>query len=408
MLRDKLKLLNSNIEQKTLYAALFLMCFTLAAPVFNALTSTATVLALLALIYYCYKHKTTGLGKIPVSIYLGLAVFAAAIIASSLAIGDKKSLSYAFRFIYWLLPLFVMFLLNKAAGRSNVVFYGFNAALLVSSVAAVVEFWNTDAPRLTGIYGHPNHYASMLAIILPVCTALFIGYYKEKHDSSLTLFALMNILLGFATLIRTGSRGGVIGVCLGLILALFFYALKQKAKKVLLAALVLAVAAVPVYQFNSSYFFRSRASSELVIPYDAQRLYFLEGSYHMWQDHKAFGVGLANWHEQYVTKYMPPRAKTKYDMPHNMYVYFFSTAGTVGGVGFLLLWLAIFLYFFRNLLPLNAGGITSFAMLWVFFSISVHGGVDIGLTNKLVARLFFGTLGIMLAEVWRLKQQGKP
>lgn len=403
-------MLNKIPENMAVRVVLFLMCLTLAAPVFNALNSIVTALAALAAIYLFYRHRTLGLREIPLSLYAAMAVFFLSIAAASVAIGDAKSISYSIRTLYWFIPFFLLFILDWAGGENGfednsvTVFYAYSLALFISSAATVYQFWTANVPRLTGIYGHPNHYASMLDIILPVCTVLLLKYILEKRDWLLVVLLLMNVLLGYATLIRTASRGAIGGIAVGLILTLVLYALKFHAKKILLAALVIVLACAPVYYLNASFFERNHtAKIETILPYDRGRVAFLIASYHMWEDHKAFGVGLANWHENYKYKYLPEGAPDKFDMPHNMYAYYFSTAGTLGGVGFLLFILGFFFCFYKNMLPLAKGGYLPFAMMWVFFAFCLHGVFDVGITNKLVARLFFATSGLLVCESVKLK-----
>lgn len=404
--------LNKISENMAVRVVLFLMCFTLAAPVFNALNSIVTALAALAAIYLVYRHRTLGLREVPLSLYSAMAVFFVAIAAASVAIGDAKSISYSVRTLYWFIPFFLLFILDWAGGENGfednsvTVFYAYGLALFVSSAATVHQFWTANVPRLTGIYGHPNHYASMLDIILPVCTVLLLKYFLEKRDWLLVVLLLMNVLLGYATLIRTASRGAICGIVVGLILTLILYAIKTRAKKILLVALVIALGCAPVYYLNASFFERNHtAQIETILPYDKGRVAFLEASYHMWEDHKVFGVGLANWHENYKYKYLPEGAPDKFDMPHNMYAYYFSTAGTLGGVGFLLFILAFFFCFYKNMLPFARGGYLPFAMMWAFLAFCLHGAFDIGITNKLVARLFFATSGLLVCESVKLKHR---
>lgn len=385
---------------------LFLLCFTIAAPISNALNSIVTAVAALAVVYIFYRRRTTlGLGEIPLALYLSMAVFFAAILAASVAVGDKKSISFSVRTLYWFVPFFLMFILDWELGRdnfkdnSNTIFYGYSFALFVSSMVTVYQSWTSNVPRITGIYGHPNHYSIMLDLILPVCSVLLLKFFFERRDKFLTVMLLMNVLLGYATLIRTASRGAIGGIAVGLVLTLILYAAKTKGKKVLLVALVVALACGPIYYSNATFFERGRSKKiETVLPYDGGRIAFLIASYHMWEDHKAFGVGLANWHENYKFKYLPDGAPDKYDMPHNMYAYYFSTAGTVGGIGFLFFVMGFFFCFYKNMLPFSRGGYIAFAVMWAFLAFCLHGAFDVGITNKLVARLFFATSGLLVCE----------
>lgn len=68
-----------------------------------------------------------------------------------------------------------------------------------------------------------------------------------------------------------------------------------------------------------------------------ERIFMLSSSYEMWKDHKLSGIGVNSWETYYYSdRYHPEGAQEQHlTMPHNMFIYFLSTAGIIGGLGFI-------------------------------------------------------------------------
>ena len=139
--------------------------------------------------------------------------------------------------------------------------------------------------------------------------------------------------------------------------------------------------------------------------YDNERILFWKASYAMWQDHKLIGVGLNNWHDKYVNKYITEEAKERMQVsPHNSFAWFFSTTGVIGGIGYLYL-----LFYYSSLLvhkikrtPIQW---VLYVGLWSFLAINIHGMVDMGVTNKAAARLLFLMLGLAMSRRYENEQE---
>lgn len=196
-------------------------------------------------------------------------------------------------------------------------------------------------------------------------------------------------------LIFTGPRGGIIGFFLDFIFLVFsnfklkiYYKLNMK---LVLLSLITIIAfsglAMDKIDFN------------FTRPYDMERVRLIQSSYNMWLDNKLVGVGLNNWQENYIQKYILPEAREpELDFPHNTIAYFFSTSGVIGGVGFLVFTFGMIVFLF-NLLRKYPNNIYVQAMLWSFIAFSVHGLVDLGFLMKQGERLLFTFLGITCASV---------
>lgn len=91
---------------------------------------------------------------------------------------------------------------------------------------------------------------------------------------------------------------------------------------------------------------------------------------------------------------------TKHTMPHNVIAWFFSTTGSIGGVGYLFfacwyIWLFCKELKRNNVLWIDAVG------LWVFLAITIHGMVDAGIIYKAPARLLYLVMGLSIGYYCR-------
>lgn len=95
-------------------------------------------------------------------------------------------------------------------------------------------------------------------------------------------------------------------------------------------------------------------------------------------------------------------------MPHNMFVYFLTTAGIWGGVGYLL-----FLGLSVWGLYKSAGAIDnpwlSAAILAAFWALTIQGLVDTTIINKIPSRIYFALMGyyIALGSICKAGQKGE-
>lgn len=381
---------------------IFTFVFALSSAFSNAVFSISTVLCCLMIIYLKLWDKIdiTELNIRPVMIaYL---IFWISLIIPSVLLGDKYSIIKSFDYFYYSLPLIILFYMKNIINGNimdEVIVYSMSSSVLftcgyVLACAVMLPF----GTRIQGFYGNPNHFATLLILVLPFI-ALFLLEKKSNNFKMAYLFVALS--LGIVGLVLTGSRGGILGFIIGgcIVGVAKFCCLKtlniEKIKKYIFVFVLLTVSFIVIFGNLNGGFKRH---------YDMERVYLLQSSYAMWNDNKILGVGLANWHNEYIGEYILPKAvEPSLDMPHNTIAFFFSTTGIIGGIGFLLFncILLIFLYKQMKLRPKN---IYIQAMLWSLIAVNLHGFVDVGITMKSAMRLFSGLVGITLASVYELER----
>jgi O-antigen ligase len=373
---------------------LFFLLLTLLMPVFNAFNSVIMIISVFLLVL---KYKKIKFSTLPKTLISSILFLFFSLIISSLIICDISSINYAVKFLYWMLPFFVVFYNIQLCNNDKIPLYSFALSLFISAMAVIYQYYFLDKIRPGGLYFQPNQFASMMDILLPFATMFILKNANKSKDKFFVIISFLPVFLGFYALFLSGSRGGLLGVFLGFLLCVVCYALRN----LKLTHFFLTLSSVIILFVGIAFIAYDSMPELFQRRYDTERLLLIESSYNMWNDNKLFGVGLSNWEEQYNEKYKLPQAKEKLDMPHNILAFFFSTSGLIGGIGYVVFIVGIFVFLIRHLHKCKNKQIIFIilAMLWGLFAINIHGMVDVGLNNKFVMRLFSGMLGLTAAYV---------
>lgn len=390
----------------------FCLCLFYAVPHYNATVSIAVAICVL-MVLFRWKENLAYLGEIPKSFYYALGIYVGSCFLSSIAIGDLASVNASVKILYWALPCFLTFLLcRNHLLDDKLMGYAFHLALLLSVVPAFLD----KAKRVTGLYGNPNHFSTMLDILLPFCFIFFFQAIVEKKNKALIFLYAANVFAGSYVLHLTGSRGAILGVLAGAFVLAFCFLSKISRRRTILCLglCLLLLAGARIYNGIQSVsvpdswqnkILTEYRSSRKLRTYDTERELILQSSYNMWNDHKLFGVGLDNWSRNYRFRYISPKAKEpRIDMAHNTIAYYFSAGGLVAGFGYCAIMLYLFVFLWEKIKEYPRRFICM-GMLWAFMAIFVHGFFDTGITMKIAARLFYACLGIALAEAVVRSQQ---
>ena len=88
--------------------------------------------------------------------------------------------------------------------------------------------------------------------------------------------------------------------------------------------------------------------------------------------------------------------ESRHNMPDNSIAWFFTTTGSIGGIGYVFFVLFYF-YILLQKLREQPGNWMLPAGLWIFMAMTIHGFLDIGIVDKGVARLLYLMLGLALS-----------
>ena len=420
-------------KQKMAQVIVFFMVFGFSTMITGTSHGIPMGMGIIYIIYDCIQKRSLSGFAMPGKLWAGFVVFLSSVVLSSVLLGDKPSIRMAFEYVYWVLPLFIMFYLGRQADVKYAAVGGAILSLFVSSLDMVyLNYLITQGQKIAGVLPGgrlgaflrlPNVHAILVLGVLPL---LFCGF-TDKSIRSNKLFMILQITaaaLGLWSLWKTGSRGGMLGFCTAGLFVFLAVRFPEKIGRVVFALVLTGSIMISGYAFfgitpgNHGYD-------------DTTRLRMLSFSYDMWNDHKLLGVGLANWRKEYMGHYFKEDAVRKaameyymanikntnekfsatkaaniqkaalkeessFHMPHNAVAWFFTTTGSIGGIGYVFF---VLFYFYMLLQKLREqpGNWMLSAGMWIFLAMTIHGFVDIGILDKGVARLLYLMLGLVLS-----------
>ncbi|PWM76631.1 MAG: hypothetical protein DBY32_10930 [Phascolarctobacterium sp.] len=387
---------------------LFLFLFFFSNSLVKFALSITAIMAIIGIIFLFLRYKKALIietyKNITCSFKLSYSIFFVMIIISSLLINDIDSIKKAFKFLYYSLPFWIVLFLNykNFIDNEKIMQKALMTAMFFLAICSLYFYFNLmDRQRLFVFNYGPNGIATILEINLPfIFVFTWNAFLKNKGIIFKSVGIITNLLMLFA-LAATGSRGALIGFVIGFVVLMLLNSkiVKTKISTILIFFTTLVIGFAVIFSvFYQNDFGITRS-------YDMERIRLIESSYNMWKDNKVLGVGLNNWHKNYVNEYILPEAKNKeLEFPHNTIAYFFSTSGLIGGVGFIIFSIGILWWLIKNLY-VYSDNIYIKAMLWAFIAFSIHGLVDAGFLMKQAERLIFMYLGITCASIIVYKKQ---
>lgn len=419
-------------KQKMAQIIVFFMVFGFSTMISGTSHGIPMGMGIIYIIYDCIQKRSLSGFAMPGKLWLGFVVFLSSVVVSSVLLGDKPSIRTAFQYVYWILPLLIAFYLSRQADVKYAAVGGAILSLFVFSLDMVylnylllqgqkVALFATG--RLGAFSRHPNVQAVLLSGVMPL---VFCAFWDKKLRFHKWFVALQStaIALGLWSLWKTDCRGGMIAFCTGGLFVLLAVHFRERIWRVILAFVLAGAVMISGYAL-----FGITPGSHGYD--DTTRLRMISFSYDMWKDHKWLGVGLENWREEYMGHYFKEdvvrkaamkyymnqlartnetfstkkaaevqeaalKEESRHNMPHNSIVWFFTTTGSIGGIGYLFF---VLFYFYRLVQKLREqpGNWMLAAGLWIFLAMSLHGFVDIGMVEKGVARLLYLMLGFALS-----------
>lgn len=342
------------------------------------------------------------------------------ILVSSFFIGYQDSLHAAYSYSrYSILTFLVFYFLFQRNLCESSIILGITGG--VGTICAFILqqfFYMPLGTRISGsLFDNPNFPCMLLVTSLP----FLVLYLIESKSKKIWRISLIIILFITCFVIAiTGSRGGIIGICISGVIYLLIHTLyirkftfkKLRLNYLAITLVILSIGCSYMMIFHSIHGYNNlhqqkqtgitrdqQEQTEITRTYDNQRILFWKSSYQMWQDHKLLGVGINRWKQEYYSSYILPEATEKnIGQPHNIFVFFFATTGIIGGIGFLLFSLGMFVYLCR-LLKQNPNNVLLNALIWSFGAILLHSLVDRGILFHNLMFLYNAYLGIGLASV---------
>ena len=353
--------------------------------------------ALVFLLFWLYQriHMRRGFGsRAPRWIRRGFSSFYFLLFLSVLFQWDGRDGAVWFLYLLYLLPFYMVFSISC--------FYDVRKGLLwgMAAGAGAACFWGVyqfpaalDHIRIDSFYLHPNQFGFMIEMMIPTLVYAFFCFRKKR--ARVIMGAVLLCLLVCRVL--TESRGAVMGLSLGSAGSLLLWTFcrrgemnKQLRRRFYTAAVVILAAGVLLIQG----FGGQRVEQGEAHP-GGERVMMIQASFNMWKDHPLSGVGLSRWKENYYGSYRPAASREEgLKMPHNVFMYFLSTAGILGGLGYFLYLVCMTVGIYR-VGEASENAALSIVLWTLFSSFTIHGLVD--MANPSGYFLYYGLLGGFLS-----------
>ncbi len=193
-----------------------------------------------------------------------------------------------------------------------------------------------------GFFFHGNLGASYLATLFMVGLAGAVVRLSEPKSIYRTVWIVVQIavcLFIASALVLTYSKGAMLAWGVGAFCAAVLFAFRKRlARNFRVSAVVIGLLIAAVLAGVVGYGLVNDTLPTLSMAY---RWQYWTASFDMFTDHAFTGVGAGNYGIYYL-KYKLPEAVEEISSPHNFIVQGFCEYGLIGGLGFLLLPLAVF------------------------------------------------------------------
>jgi O-antigen ligase len=185
--------------------------------------------------------------------------------------------------------------------------------------------------RLMGSFGWPNSLAIVMSLLLPVVLFGAVKYWKKQPVMG--VISIFLYVSGLTIILLTGSRNAYIISALVMILVVgLLYACRDwLTLKVVVAGVIVVMASVLLM------------APPLVCQRVHQnigndgRIYLMEVSKQMFEEHPVVGIGIGNWEKIYTERFELPGREKNMKSPHNIYLQTVNESGLIGLFGFLVL-----------------------------------------------------------------------
>ena len=404
----------------------------------NAGYSISLALLIVGEIVYYWKYRNfKHIGYISKTVLLIVGIFFLTLLISAYYHGGPN-IHDTWKYIYWALPCIPLFF-GYIKDKSELAFFtGSSLALIALSIKGWLQIQSIfmgnmiKNGRITSTFVNPNDFGQIVEFAFPIAIMACIwSTYKWKSEKKICykyslIFQILAISISVIPFLGAQSRGATLGLCVGGCMVALFYGIKSLRTfnyRFLIVVLSVICIGLGFYSINTivkHHILESKPLQTMSVDnnssihtddnikslsrsYDGERILLLKSSYNMWQDYPILGVGWSNWQYMYQNHYIFDEAKERdLPMPHNNIAYFFSTTGVVGGIGYLIFTIGLFVYIIKEFNK-NPESCLLPSFLWAFVSTTIHGQVDSGIVNKYAMHILFGFLGIVVASLSKVK-----
>lgn len=310
----------------------------------------------------------------------------------SIFLNDTSSIStfylkeYSSRFLTPLAGLLIIFSFKITEKKFITLLTCFSFTLSINSLFVIYQFLNGNTARPTGLV-EPSNYMLLCIelLILPIIFTFLLN--KKDLTTKLKNFFTISILLNTLSIIFQNTRIIWIGIFFSFLLILFFSI--KSYKKIFIYISFTIICLFTIFHLNPTSLeeFHSIYNMSYSNQSNSERLLMWQSSINMFIEHPFFGIGIGNFHQEYVNHYHLPEAREMTFHPHNNFLFILIETGILGIISYLI----FIFYFYYNTLKtwFNTKNTISLSYLSILISYTINNFTDSVFCSNSVEKLTY-------------------
>ena len=293
-------------------------------------------------------HRLSGPVK-PSLIALSIVFFLTVEIAS-LFNANLKNLVFSTVILHACFAFVYLFARDTTPQQRNVIYRVLFISGFIVCAYGIAQFFGYDlfvwgttyGGRVFSSFGNPNFFAGYLVVLIPFTMGMC--FYSKTVGSKVLWIILCSALM--LNLVLTKTRGAWVA---GIFAVATFVLLTGHYRKKEVLFVILAVVAVTIFSAGNRIFDYLIQKFNPAAPAVVERIFKYQTAWQMISQHPVLGIGAGNMKVNFALYQSAVREKAKFEVRgtsesnvHNEYLQIWAETGTIGLVGFLMIF---FMYF---------------------------------------------------------------
>lgn len=254
---------------------------------------------------------------------------------------------------------------------------------------------NIIIERPDGFFNGYMLLCGMNLLILPILLTLSI--HKNNLPKYIRIFFFVTILVNIPAIIFENTR--IVWVSLFIVFFIIIFLSINKKIYLLLIFSLLIITSYNIFQIspNSINRLQTISSTNSNVQQNYERILMWHSALNMFIEHPITGIGIGNYHKEYVSHYRSPLSKEDTWHPHNVLLSMLAQSGLIGTIGYLLLF--IYLYYKSISNYIKDKNIIDLTFLSSLLAFSLNGLTDcnfVGHNLKELTYMFYFITGMYL------------
>lgn len=265
-----------------------------------------------------------------------LALFIVCTVMSVIFNENASFSEYRSYYISPLVAILLIFLFEFTKKKALILITLASTVFFINGIYVIYQFY------IEGNVGRPVGFADgymllcgMNLLILPIIFTLSLS--KKNIHKYLRWFFFLTIFINIPAIIFENTRIAWLALFFVFIISIC-YSIKEKIKKVFMI-IFLIMYSLCCFQVSPSSVqrFETMPSTEYKIQSNYERILMWQSATNMFLDHLLIGVGIGNYHDEYINKYRSPLSREDQWHPHNVLLSMLSQTGIIGGLSYITL-----------------------------------------------------------------------